>query len=88
VIQVERRDEVQRFLKARGIASGVYYPQPIHALDACRRYEAMGDGYPIAELCARHGLAIPLFPELAAADARAIAAAVKEAVAMLRLART
>ncbi len=79
VIQVDGRDQVQRFLKARGIASAVYYPQPIHALDACRRFEVAGGDYPIAELCARHGLAIPLFPELTVTDAREIATAVKEA---------
>ena len=80
VIQAERRDRVQRFLKERGIASGVYYPQPVHALDACRGCSGPADGYPVAERCARDSLAIPLYPELTAADARAIAATVQEAL--------
>ena len=80
---MEGRDQVQRFLKARGIASAVYYPQPVHALEACRGCRGVGDSYPVAEGCAREGLAIPLYPELTAADARTIAATVKEAAAAL-----
>ncbi len=83
VIRVEGRDRVQRFLKARGIAAGVYYPQPVHALEACRGYGGAADGYPVAEGCAREGLAIPLYPELSATDARAIGATVKEAISAL-----
>lgn len=87
VILVEGRDRVQRFLKACGIASAVYYPQPVHALDACRGCGAAGDGYPVAERCARDSLAIPLYPELSEADAQIIAATVKEAVAVVESTR-
>lgn len=83
VIRVGDRDRVQLFLKGRGIATGVYYPRPIHALDACRGYRKADGGYPISDRCARDVLAIPLYPELAAADARGIAATVREATAAL-----
>lgn len=83
VIRTEGRDRVQRFLRARGIASAVYYPQPVHALEACRGCWGVGDDYPVGERCAREFLAIPLYPELAAGDARLIAATVKEAIAGL-----
>jgi dTDP-4-amino-4,6-dideoxygalactose transaminase len=82
-IRMEGRDQVQRFLKARGIASAVYYPQPVHALEACRGCRGVGDSYPVAERCARESLAIPLYPELAAYDVSVIAATVKEAMGAL-----
>ncbi len=82
VIGLEGRDEVQRFLKARGIASAVYYPQPVHAVEACHAYRGAGDGYPVAEACAHKGLAIPLYPELTDADAHIITSTVKKAVAI------
>jgi dTDP-4-amino-4,6-dideoxygalactose transaminase len=81
VIRMEGRDQVQRFLKARGIASAVYYPQPVHALEACRGCRGVGDGYPVAERCARESLAIPLYPELAEDDVSVIAATVMGALA-------
>jgi dTDP-4-amino-4,6-dideoxygalactose transaminase len=81
VILVEGRDMVQRFLKARGIAAGIYYPQPVHAIDVCRGYSKAGDDYPVAERCARDGLAIPLYPELTIANAQLIATMVVEAMA-------
>jgi len=80
VLQVEGRDRVQHFLKTRGIASGVYYPKPVHAVDACRGYGGTGERYPVAERCAGASLAIPLYPELTSANVRVIAATVKEAL--------
>jgi len=83
VIRVEGRDQVQRFLKTRGIASAVYYPQPVHALEACRGCRGADDDYPEAERFTREGLAIPLYPELTANDVSLIGATVKEAMAAL-----
>ncbi len=63
-IRVERRDELQAFLKARGIGSAIYYPLPLHR-QPCFRYLGYREGScPVAEQAAREVLSIPIYPEL------------------------
>jgi dTDP-4-amino-4,6-dideoxygalactose transaminase len=68
VIAAERRDELKEFLAGGGIQSEVYYPLPLH-LQNC--FAALGHkegDFPRAERAARQVLALPLYPELAAAQ--------------------
>ncbi len=59
-----RRDELARFLEARGIQTNVYYPQPLHAMPAYRSYVKPKQAFPQAEELTRQALALPLYPEL------------------------
>ena len=62
VIRTERRDELQSFLKAQGISSGVYYPIPFH-LQECFRYLGGKKGdFPVSETAAKEVLALPVYP--------------------------
>lgn len=64
-IRVERRDELQSYLKARGIGSAVYYPLPLH-LQPCFAYLGYKEGAcPESEKAAKQVLSLPVFPELA-----------------------
>jgi dTDP-4-amino-4,6-dideoxygalactose transaminase len=76
VIRSASRDALRDFLRARGIASEVYYPMPMPM------QEVMGDGrpgpgsFPGAERAASEVLAIPVHPLLAPADVEEVARAI------------
>lgn len=64
VIHTDRRDELQKFLGEKGIATGLHYPLPLHLQKA---YEYMGfkeGSFPVAENSARRLLSLPMFAEL------------------------
>ena len=63
-IRSNRRDELRTFLGEQGIASGVYYPIPLH-LQQC--FSALGyrrGQLPVSEQAASEVLSLPVFPEL------------------------
>jgi dTDP-4-amino-4,6-dideoxygalactose transaminase len=63
-IRVQRRDELLRFLAAKGIGCGVHYPIPIHVQDAWRSLGYSEGAFPVAENLADEFLSLPIFPEL------------------------
>ena len=70
VIRAQRRNDLQAFLKERGIGTEVYYPVPLHLQD-CFAYLGMKPGsLPESEKAASETLAIPVFPELSDDQAR------------------
>jgi dTDP-4-amino-4,6-dideoxygalactose transaminase len=63
-IQAERRDELESYLKEKGIGVSVYYPLPLH-LQKCFEYLGYKKGdFPVAEKMCKKVLALPMFPEL------------------------
>jgi dTDP-4-amino-4,6-dideoxygalactose transaminase len=78
ILRTTRRDELQAFLKGKGIASEVYYPLPPHLSVPCRNFGYKEGDFPQAELAARETLALPLYPELTLAQQDEVIAAVKE----------
>ena len=78
VITVRRRDELKQFLAEQGIQSEVYYPVPLH-LQACFGFLGYKKGaFPQAERAAAQVLALPLYPELTAAQQQTIVGAVTD----------
>ncbi len=79
-IRVRERDDVLRFLEARGIGCGIHYPIPVHLQECYRNLgHEMGD-FPVSEQCANEFLSLPMFPELTPAQVEIVAETVKEAV--------
>jgi len=76
-LRVERRDELQAHLKARGIGTSVYYPLPLH-LQPCFAYLGYKAGScPEAERAAAEVISIPIYPELTRDQLDEVVAAVR-----------
>lgn len=67
-IRCARRNDLQGYLKEKGVGSEVYYPLPLH-LQPC--YADLGyskGAFPVSEKLAEESLALPIHSELAADD--------------------
>jgi dTDP-4-amino-4,6-dideoxygalactose transaminase len=63
-IRAQRRDDLQSFLKGKGIGTAIYYPLPLH-LKPCFEYLGYKAGScPEAERAAGEVLSLPIYPEL------------------------
>jgi dTDP-4-amino-4,6-dideoxygalactose transaminase len=63
-IRTDRRDDLQKHLKDRGIGSAIYYPLPLH-LQPCFEYLGYKQGScPESERAANEVLSLPVYPEL------------------------
>jgi dTDP-4-amino-4,6-dideoxygalactose transaminase len=63
-IRLAERERIQRELKSAGIASDVYYPQPLHLTEPCRNFGYQPGDFPVAEQASRELLSLPLYPEM------------------------
>jgi dTDP-4-amino-4,6-dideoxygalactose transaminase len=70
------RDQLRTFLSERGIASGVYYPLPLHRQECFVTAETTS--LPVAEQLARECLSIPVYSELTKEQLEIVADAIGE----------
>lgn len=77
VIRIKNRDEVQKKLQERGIATGIHYPVPIHLQPAYAHIWKQGD-FPHSETLAEEILSLPMFPELTSEHIDAVIAALND----------
>ncbi len=80
VIRSSSRDELQAFLKNKGVGSEVYYPVPMHLQDCFAYLGIKAGAFPEAERAAEESLAIPVYPELSDAQARYVVESIAEFV--------
>jgi dTDP-4-amino-4,6-dideoxygalactose transaminase len=75
-LRLARRDEAKKALADAGVASGVYYPIPLHRQPVFEKeYGALS--LPAAEHAAREVLSLPIFPQLADEQLRHVAATLR-----------
>jgi dTDP-4-amino-4,6-dideoxygalactose transaminase len=69
------REKWQSALQARGIATGIHYPTPVHLLPAYADLGYKGGAFPHSEQAANEVLSLPMYPELTAEMQRQVAEA-------------
>jgi dTDP-4-amino-4,6-dideoxygalactose transaminase len=87
VLRLRERKAVQDQLELSGIATGIYYPLPLHQLEPYRHGGYGLRSFPEAERAAQETLAIPLYPEMTDEHIEGVVAAVSQAVACVALRR-
>ncbi len=77
VIRTHRRNELQEYLKSKGVGTGLHYPVPLHLQKA---YEYLGykeGDFPVAEECTKQILSLPMFPELTREEIEKVVSEIK-----------
>ncbi len=79
-IRSKKRDEIQKALKERAIASVVYYPIPLHLQEALSHLGCRKGDFIEAERASMEVLSLPIYPELEDSKIELIAEIVRETV--------
>lgn len=66
LLQSDQRSELTAYLAEAGIATGVYYPIPLHLQKAFQDLGYKEGDFPVAEYLSHRTFAIPVYPELTA----------------------
>jgi len=78
IIRAKKRDALKESLQEQGIASEIYYPQPIHLAEPCRASGWQEGSLPVSEQASRETLALPLYPEMTGEQISEVVTAVIE----------
>jgi dTDP-4-amino-4,6-dideoxygalactose transaminase len=78
VIRVERRDELQAFLRSQNVGNEIYYPVPLHLQKCFENLGCREGDMPVSEAAARQTLALPIYPELSDAQAEYVVESIKK----------
>ena len=76
VVRSNRRDELQRYLKSRGVNTLVHYPVPPH-LQLAYKDATLPGAYPITEAIHQEALSLPMGPHLTSQEAARVVDAVR-----------
>ncbi len=68
VIRAKERDRLRAHLTANGIGTEVYYPVPFHRQECFASMGCIDADYPNANAAAETSIALPIYPELTAAQ--------------------
>jgi len=77
-IRTERRDELQQFLKTKGISTGIHYPVPLHRQPAVESEYGKQPALPVTEDYCKKILSLPIYPALTGEQVRTVADTIRE----------
>lgn len=77
-LKVTNRTAFRAYMEEKGIATGVYFPVPMHEQECFKKLGYKHGDFPVAEDLAEHGVTIPMFPELTSEEIEAVINAVNE----------
>ena len=77
ILQSENREEVLEKLKGAGVATGVYYPVPLHLQKAYKNSGYKVGDMPVSEYLSHRTFAIPVYPELTKEQVKYIVDSIK-----------
>lgn len=63
-LMVKNRNSFRKYMEDKGIATGVYFPVPMHLQECFKELGYKKGDFPVAENLADFGVTIPMFPEL------------------------
>jgi len=78
ILQSEKREEIVSYLKEKGIATGIYYPVPLHLQKAYAKLGYKEGDMPNAEYLSKRTFAIPMYAELTKEEMKYIVQAIKK----------
>ena len=78
VIQHQRRDPLQEFLKAQGIACGIHYPVPLPQQQPYRGIRTVPQNVPVTSALAQNIISLPLYPEISEEQIDRVVRALKQ----------
>jgi dTDP-4-amino-4,6-dideoxygalactose transaminase len=74
------RDGLAAKLKAQGIPTAIYYPKPLHRLEAYRRFPVVDNGIPVTDQLAEEVISLPMHAYLDAPTQDRVIEAVRAAL--------
>ena len=81
VIRVPKRDDLQTFLKERGIFTGIHYPVPVHLQPSMASLGYKPGDFPVTERFVGEILSLPMFAELTSDEIETVVGTIKEYLA-------
>lgn len=80
ILQTEDRARVVKHLGRKGIATGIYYPIPLHLQKAYKDMNYRNGDLPVSEYLSYRTFAVPGFPELSTEELAYIVEALREVI--------
>ena len=77
VISAPKRDELQAFLKDKGIFTGIHYPIPVHLQKAVEFLGCKAGDFPVTEHAVSQILSLPMYAELTDDEIKYVADSIK-----------
>ena len=64
IVRVQKREELQKYLSERGVATGLHYPIPLHLQEAYGGLGHIEGSFPVTEKVGKEILSLPMFPQI------------------------